>query len=318
MSSEREEKLKEEATQYLIHYMSISVGSKVLVKYKANKDIFSKWAPSLKGNIEQLLERLDASNEDQRRTFATTCDYPLRDTALNIHIRQMGGVSYLLVAGGQASTSLAFQMLGAISANFRAAFGTDSQQLLAMKSSAFRGHFKHQELKGRAKPVNEEFRASHGQAPLTRVQALQQTVESTKQTMLSNVGQVVERGERLHDVEVAAEQLNEETHLLLHDAQKLKRKMWWASTKAQVCLWVCGSCMCLSILFIIGFVIYGAVCGDWTFSGNCNNGGGNNGNGNGNGGGGSTATSSTTSPLSSSTTTAPIANSTSSLPFPFS
>ena len=80
-----------------------------------------------------------------------------------------------------------------------------------------------------------------------RVDQLRSQVEKVKGVMKQNINKVVERGEKLEDLQERAEYLDQNSHVFQHTATRLKRKLWWQNVK----LWL----IFISIIVVVVVVI---------------------------------------------------------------
>lgn len=81
---------------------------------------------------------------------------------------------------------------------------------------------------------------------------LQKKVDDIKTIMLSNIEEVIARGEKLADLDDKADNLAFEADKFKSTGSALRKKMWWQKTKWQV---VCGGVVAV-VLLIIALILY--------------------------------------------------------------
>jgi len=86
---------------------------------------------------------------------------------------------------------------------------------------------------------------------------LREDVEQVKGQMVDNIGKVLDRGERLDDLDVRAENLNARAGEFQVLGTRLKRKLWWQNAR----LWIIIVIIVIIILLVIAAIIAGAVAG---------------------------------------------------------
>jgi len=82
---------------------------------------------------------------------------------------------------------------------------------------------------------------------MSRVQRLRDDVEEVKGQMVQNIDKVIERGERLDDLNERTEQLNSRAGEFQTVSTRLKRKLWWQNIK----LWIILIIIIVVILAVI-------------------------------------------------------------------
>ena len=82
---------------------------------------------------------------------------------------------------------------------------------------------------------------------MSRVQHLREDVEEVKGQMVHNIDKVIERGERLDDLNERTEQLNSRAGEFQTVSTRLKRKLWWQNIK----LWIILIIIIVVILAVI-------------------------------------------------------------------
>ena len=89
---------------------------------------------------------------------------------------------------------------------------------------------------------------------MSRVEQLRQDVDDVKGQMVHNIGKVMERGERLDDLNERTENLNSRAGEFQTVSTRLKRKLWWQNIK----LWII---LIFIILVILAVIIVAIVVG---------------------------------------------------------
>ena len=82
---------------------------------------------------------------------------------------------------------------------------------------------------------------------MSRVNQLREDVEEVKGQMVHNIDKVIERGERLDDLNERTEQLNSRAGEFQTVSTRLKRKLWWQNVK----LWIILIIIIIVILAVI-------------------------------------------------------------------
>ena len=82
---------------------------------------------------------------------------------------------------------------------------------------------------------------------MSNVQRLRDDVEEVKGQMVQNIDKVIERGERLDDLNERTENLNARAGEFQTVSTRLKRKLWWQNVK----LWIILIIIVLVILAVI-------------------------------------------------------------------
>ena len=83
---------------------------------------------------------------------------------------------------------------------------------------------------------------------MSKVQQLREDVEEVKGQMVQNIDKVIERGDRLDDLNERTENLNARAGEFQTVSTRLKRKLWWQNIK----LWII---LIVIILVILGVII---------------------------------------------------------------
>ena len=82
---------------------------------------------------------------------------------------------------------------------------------------------------------------------MSNVKRLRDDVEEVKGQMVQNIDKVIERGERLDDLNERTENLNARAGEFQTVSTRLKRKLWWQNVK----LWIILIIIVLVILAVI-------------------------------------------------------------------
>ena len=82
---------------------------------------------------------------------------------------------------------------------------------------------------------------------MSKVNQLREDVEEVKGQMVHNIDKVIERGERLDDLNERTEQLNSRAGEFQTVSTRLKRKLWWQNVK----LWIILIIIIIVILAVI-------------------------------------------------------------------
>lgn len=91
-----------------------------------------------------------------------------------------------------------------------------------------------------------------GKIMTDRLALLQADVDETRQVLTANVIKVVERDNKLIDLENQAEYLKGESQYFHNIAVKVKRKMWWQNAKT----WLMISTAALVVVGLIILIIF--------------------------------------------------------------
>ncbi|XP_055341835.1 synaptobrevin-like [Paramacrobiotus metropolitanus] len=94
-------------------------------------------------------------------------------------------------------------------------------------------------------PLNTEKQYS-------KLEKTQQQVDDVKGVMRDNLDRVLERGDKLTDLDARAEHLELSSQQFAHTAQQLKKTMWWKSKKFALCI----ALVVFIVLAIIALVAY--------------------------------------------------------------
>uniref|UniRef100_A0AC35U7A3 V-SNARE coiled-coil homology domain-containing protein n=1 Tax=Rhabditophanes sp. KR3021 TaxID=114890 RepID=A0AC35U7A3_9BILA len=84
-----------------------------------------------------------------------------------------------------------------------------------------------------------------------RVNQLKSQVEEVKNVMNDNIRQIIERGERLEDVENRANNLSASSQTFQMSARSVQRKMWWKNIKWTFIMIVVITLVAIAILLLI-------------------------------------------------------------------
>jgi len=90
-----------------------------------------------------------------------------------------------------------------------------------------------------------------------KVQKVMGQIAEVKEIMTENIEAVLKRGEKLEDLMVKTERMNDSAYKFRNQSRSLKRAMWWQNVK----LWIIIIAVILAVIF---FIVWG-VCGA-TFS----------------------------------------------------
>ena len=85
------------------------------------------------------------------------------------------------------------------------------------------------------------------EAIMSRVNQLREDVEEVKGVMVQNIDKVIDRGERLDDLNERTEQLNSRAGEFQTVGTRLRRKLWWQNVK----LWIILIIIIVIILAVI-------------------------------------------------------------------
>ena len=86
----------------------------------------------------------------------------------------------------------------------------------------------------------------------SKTDSIRANVEDVKNTMMSNIEGVLERGERLEDITAKSETLRDQAHTFRQKGRTLRRQMCWANAKWAILLSL--------VIAVIGFVIFLVAC----------------------------------------------------------
>ncbi|XP_021959294.1 synaptobrevin-1 [Folsomia candida] len=105
--------------------------------------------------------------------------------------------------------------------------------------------------------------SSSGRADQERVVQMQAQVNEVVGVMRNNVALMLERDQKLSELDLRADALEQGAHQFERQAVSLKRKFWWQNLKMMILLVV----VIIVVLIVIGFAIWGGSKG----SGSSNN-----------------------------------------------
>lgn len=92
---------------------------------------------------------------------------------------------------------------------------------------------------------------------MSNVDSLREDVEQVKGQMVENIGKIIERGERLEDLDERTDTLRNRAGQFQVLGTQLKRKFWWQNFR----LWIIVIVIIVVILLVIGAIIAGVVAG---------------------------------------------------------
>lgn len=103
-------------------------------------------------------------------------------------------------------------------------------------------------MNGATNPQNEEYDSSR--KPL--VQQTQAQIEQLTGIMRENIGKVLQREEKLNELDDRAEALVHETSDFKKNATKIKRKMWYRNMKMKIILGTIAVIFVILLLYWVG------------------------------------------------------------------
>jgi len=77
--------------------------------------------------------------------------------------------------------------------------------------------------------------------------------------MHQNINKVVERGERLDDLQDKTDQLQEQSQVFNKSARKIKNQMWWKNVKLNIA--IAAVCIAILIVIVLAICLTGSHCG---------------------------------------------------------
>uniref|UniRef100_A0A3P8UVW5 Vesicle-associated membrane protein 4 n=1 Tax=Cynoglossus semilaevis TaxID=244447 RepID=A0A3P8UVW5_CYNSE len=86
-----------------------------------------------------------------------------------------------------------------------------------------------------------------------KIKQVQSQVDEVIDVMQENISKVIERGERLDDLQDKSESLSDNASAFSSRAKQLHRRMWWRDMK--VCIFVCNSCFYTSSILQL-FILF--------------------------------------------------------------
>jgi vesicle-associated membrane protein 7 len=90
-----------------------------------------------------------------------------------------------------------------------------------------------------------------------KINAVRSQIDDVKNTMVTNIEKVLERGEKIELLVDKTETLNQQAFAFKKKATHLKRLMWWQNFKLQLIIFL--------IVAVVIFIITLVACGGFTF-----------------------------------------------------
>lgn len=103
------------------------------------------------------------------------------------------------------------------------------------------------------RPTLEEKMRYYNDPNVDRLGRVQREVESLREVMVSNIENVLERGERLELLVDKTDGLDQNVVLFKTSATKLKQSMWWKEKRAKAAMFLLG----LLILYLLASTLCG-------------------------------------------------------------
>eukprot|EP01097_Dermamoeba_algensis_P006434 TRINITY_DN4029_c0_g1_i1.p1 TRINITY_DN4029_c0_g1~~TRINITY_DN4029_c0_g1_i1.p1 ORF type:complete len:213 (+),score=29.73 TRINITY_DN4029_c0_g1_i1:60-698(+) len=208
----------------------MSRGSLIYAIVFTNNSIFGETtsckSEEVKLTSKKIIQNIDCQN-NQLKAFSS------KGFVYNVVV--WGSVCYIAVATENFSRNLSFSFLESIRDEYNYKYKV--QPSLRAEFISF--------LEGEMRFFSENPEAD-------KIRGLQEKVDEVKAVMLENIDKVLQRGEKLEDIDRKAEELNKNTEVFVKKSKRLKCDLFKKNIYLTLLIGVC----LLVILAIVGVVLY--------------------------------------------------------------